>query len=81
MVANALQAAASAGHSTIVTLLLENKPPVLVDTTGGHHGSALRAAVHSGSGDTVWALLEEDADPNMKTKGVSSLLEKAATMG
>lgn len=81
MTGNALQAAAAKGHYEIVTLLLENKPPALIGTPGGHHGSALMAAVSSGSSDTVWALLEERANPNSKTKNRPSLLEVAAKMG
>lgn len=64
MTGNALQAAAAAGHSTIINLLLEHKTPALVDTPGGYYGSALRAAVISGNSDTVWALLEEKANTN-----------------
>ena len=78
---NALQAAAAGGHTTIINLLLENKPPALVDTPGGHYGSALRAAVHSLNSDTVWALLEEKANPNMKIKNLGPLLDEAAGMG
>ena len=78
---NALQAAAAAGHTTIINLLLENKPAALVNTPGGHYGSALRAAVHSGSSDAVWALIEEKANANVKVNGHDSLLDEAASMG
>ena len=78
---NALQAAAAAGHSNIVDLLLENKPPALVDTPGGHYGSALMAAICSGNVDIVWALLDEKAHPDVKSKTYGLPLEKAATMG
>ena len=37
--------------------------------------------MYSGCGDTVWTLLEEKADPNMKIKGCRSLLEEAVSMG
>lgn len=61
--------------------MLENKPPALVDTPGGHYGSALRAAVHSLSSETVWALLEEKANPNVKNKDYGDLLDEAAGLG
>ena len=80
-VGNALEAASVGGHTVIINLLLENKPPALVDTPGGHYGSALRAAVHKGYSDAVWALLEEKANPNRRIKGHGSLLEEAVSMG
>ena len=75
-----MQAAASAGNNGSINLLLENKPPALVNTPGGHYGSALRAAVHSGDSDTVWTLLEENANPNLDIRG-GPLLDEAASMG
>ena len=78
---NALQAAAAAGHSKIVTLLLENKPPALVDTPGGRYSNALMGAIHSSSSDTVLELLEEGADPNVETKEYGIPLEKSASLG
>ena len=78
---NSLQAAAAEGHSNIINLLLENKPPALVDTPGGHYGSALMAAICSGNVDTVWALLEEKAQPNIKSRTYGLPLEKAISMG
>lgn len=53
---------AAEGHSDI---LLENKPPTLVGTPGGHYGSALMAAVCSGSRDTVSVILNEEANPSV----------------
>ena len=53
----------------------------MVDTPGGHYGSALRAAVHSLNSDAVWALLEEKANPNIKIKDIGDLLDEAAGMG
>ncbi|KAL2039343.1 hypothetical protein N7G274_008011 [Stereocaulon virgatum] len=44
-----LQAVAAAGSGKIINLLLENKHPALVDTPGGHYGSALMAAICSGT--------------------------------
>ena len=78
---NALQAASAAGHVHIINLLLENKPPALVSTPGGWYGSALMAAVVSGSSDTAFALLEEKANPNLRSKAHGRPLEKAADMG
>lgn len=78
---NALQAAAAAGNSNIINLMLENKPPALVGTPGGYYGSALRAAKHSGNDDAVWALLEEKADPNTSVSGGDSLLVETVNMG
>ena len=37
--------------------------------------------MHSGSSDTVWALLEEKSNPNMNIKGHGSLLDEAVSMG
>ena len=81
IIGNALQAAAAAGNSAIINLLLENKPPALVSTPGGYYGFALRAATHSGNNDAVWALLEEKADPNTTVSGQDSLLVEAVGMG
>ena len=78
---NALQAAAAGGHSDIVNLLLENKPPALVTTPGGHYGSALMAAVCSGNCETVSVLLEEEANPSVRHKVYGTPLEKAVGMG
>lgn len=80
-VGNALQAAAAAGHVNIINLLLEHKPPAVVSAPGGRYGSALMAAICSGSSDTVFALLEEKANPNLKSKAYGKPLEKAADMG
>ena len=80
-IGNALQAAAAGSHSDIINLLLENKPPALVGTPGGHYGFALMAAVCSGSSDTVFALLQEEADPNVRDKVHGTPLEKAVSMG
>ena len=77
----ALQAAAAGGHTDIITLLLENKPPALVGTPGGHYGFALVAAVCSGSCDAVAALLEEEANPSVRNKTYGTPLEKAVSMG
>ncbi|KAL8696247.1 MAG: hypothetical protein Q9224_002895, partial [Gallowayella concinna] len=49
---NALQAAAAHGHVDVINLLLENKPPAIVSAPGGGYGSALMAAICSGSSDT-----------------------------
>ena len=81
MIGNALQAAAWAGHSSIVTLLLENKPPAAVHTRGGHYDSALMAAIYSGNSDIVLELLEEGADANVQSKNYRKPLEEAAKMG
>lgn len=78
---NALQAAAAGGHSDIVNLLLENKPPALVDIPGGHYGSALMAAVCSRSSDTVSALLEDRANPSERDGYYGSPLERAVSQG
>lgn len=79
---NALQAAAANGHVDVINLLLENKTPALVSTPGGPFGSALMAAVCSGSSEAAWMiLLDESADPNVKSKIHGSPLEKAASMG
>ncbi|KAL8945995.1 MAG: hypothetical protein Q9222_007546, partial [Ikaeria aurantiellina] len=53
----------------------------MVSAPGGFYGSALMAAVSSGNSDTVFALLEEKADPTLKSKGHGKPLEKAAQMG
>ena len=81
MTGNALQAAAAGGHTEIINLLLENKPAALVNTPGGHYGSAIMAATCSGNGDTVWALLEEHANPNMWSRRHGRPLRKAASLG
>ena len=39
------------------------------------------AAVASGNSDAVWTLLEEKANPNVKTKSQRTLLEDAAALG
>ena len=62
---NTLQAAAWAGHSNIVSLPLENKPPAMINMPGEYYGSALMAAICSGTSDTVLELLDERADPNI----------------
>ena len=81
MIGNALQAAAAGGHSDIINLLLENKPPAVVSTPGGHYGSALMAAVCCGSKEAVSALLEDEANPSLRDKIRGTPLEKAAGMG
>ena len=78
---NALQAAAAVGHSDIINLLLENKPPALVGTPGGHYGFAIMAAVCSGSSEAIFALLEEEANPSVRNKVYGTPLEKAVSMG
>ncbi len=80
-IGNALQAAAAGGHSDIINLLLENRPPALVSTPGGYYGSALMAAVCSGSSECVFALLEETANPSIRHKLHGTPLEKAVSMG
>ena len=80
-IGNALQAAAARGHSDIINLLLENRPPALVGTPGGYYGSALMAAVCSGSSECVFALLEERANPRVREKNHGTPLEKAVSMG
>ncbi|KAJ3898534.1 ankyrin repeat-containing domain protein [Lentinula edodes] len=76
---NALQAASSEGHESIVKLLLEHDANV--NAQGGHFGNALQAASSKGHESIVKLLLENNADVHAQGGYSGNALQAASSKG
>jgi ankyrin repeat protein len=76
---NALQAASSRGHETVVRLLLDKGADVNVQ--GGHFGNALQAASERGHEAVVRLLLDKGADVNAQGGEYGNALQAASSEG